>query len=204
MTQLDTWLKQATRQLSKESAAQVRREIGEHYEASRDAALMSGVNAAEADNVAVLALGDAGAANCQYRKVLLTKSEARLMRTSQWECRAIGRRMWLLSIGSLAAFGGAVALFHVGDPSLGWALIAAAALKAILGATPYLPVFTPAGGRIFRAVKWMLLAVMMTLALLSSPWLMFVCAWPVAWTEWQRARIRRKLPIAQWPKQLYL
>jgi len=30
------------------------------------------------------------------------------------------------------------------------------------------------------------------------------CLWPLAWIEWTRISIRRKLPVAQWPKQLYL
>ena len=36
MTGLDSWLKQATRSLAKDAAAQVRIEIQEHYEAARD------------------------------------------------------------------------------------------------------------------------------------------------------------------------
>ena len=42
MTALDTWLKQTTRHLSRDSAAQVRAEIQEHYEAGRDAAISGG------------------------------------------------------------------------------------------------------------------------------------------------------------------
>ena len=39
MTALESWLQQATRHLSAESAAQVRTEIREHYESAREAAL---------------------------------------------------------------------------------------------------------------------------------------------------------------------
>src|SRR5689334_16391961 len=79
MAALDSWLKQATRHLSKDSAAQVRTEIEEHYVAEREAAINRGASAKDADRLAVSALGDAKAANRQYRKVLLTSSEARLL-----------------------------------------------------------------------------------------------------------------------------
>ena len=36
------------------------------------------------------------------------------------------------------------------------------------------------------------------------PWLLASTLWPLAWIEWQRLSIRRKLPVAQWPKHLYL
>jgi hypothetical protein len=203
MTQIDTWLKLATRQLSKESAAQVRREIGEHYEAAREAALGGGASMDEADGLAVKALGDAKAANCQYRKVLLTSAEARIIREGQWECRAVRARKWLLGVPALAALGGSAALFRVGDPSLAVAMLAGGLAMGMYLATPFLPVYTPRGGQIFRAVKWLLLAVTLTLALRPA-WLLFSCGWPVAWIEWTRISIRRKLPIAEWPKQLYL
>jgi GTP cyclohydrolase III len=65
MTRLDNWLKQATRYLSKDSVAQVRTEIQEHYESAREAAMIrpGGVTPEEADRLALAALGDAKAAN---------------------------------------------------------------------------------------------------------------------------------------------
>ena len=39
---------------------------------------------------------------------------------------------------------------------------------------------------------------------LKWSWLLFSCLWPLAISEWTRASIRRKLPIAAWPKHLYL
>jgi hypothetical protein len=78
MTRLESWLTDATRGLSKDSAARVRSEIGEHYESS----IMRDVTPDEADRLAVAALGDAKIANRQYRKVLLTSSEARMLRQS--------------------------------------------------------------------------------------------------------------------------
>ena len=55
---LDCWLQQATRSLSKDSTAQVRTEIQEHYQSAR-----------EANRMALIALGDARIANTQYRRV---------------------------------------------------------------------------------------------------------------------------------------
>jgi hypothetical protein len=38
----------------------------------------------------------------------------------------------------------------------------------------------------------------------QSSWLLFSSLWIIVWTERTRASIRRKLPVAAWPKQLYL
>src|SRR5579872_3588438 len=86
---LDRWLKQATRHLASDSAGQVRGEIREHYESAREAAINNGATAHQADQLALAALGDAKTANRQYRKVLLTTAEARLLREGNWESRAI-------------------------------------------------------------------------------------------------------------------
>jgi hypothetical protein len=67
-TPLDQWLFAATKGLSQESAAQVRAEIQEHYDSSREA------GGAAAD--IMRALGDPRTANRAYRKVLLTEQEA--------------------------------------------------------------------------------------------------------------------------------
>ena len=71
-----------------------------------------------------------------------------------------------------------------------------------------LPIYTPSRGRIFRRIKW--IAITTSILLFYGPliatwsWLLISCLWPLAWTEWTRASIRRKLPIASWPKHLYL
>jgi len=80
MTGLDNWLRQAARTLASDSAARVRTEIQEHYESAREAAMSGGAAADEADGLALGAPGDARTANCQYRRVLLTSAEARLLR----------------------------------------------------------------------------------------------------------------------------
>ena len=78
----------------------------------------------------------------------------------------------------------------------------------MLFSATFLPVYTPDRGRVFRLVKWTVLARILVLAfwpmMLQWSWLLFSCAWPMAWAEWSRASIRRKLPIEKWPKQLYL
>jgi hypothetical protein len=57
-------------------------------------------------------------------------------------------------------------------------------------------------------VKW--LAVAGALGLVFGPdwlkwsWLLLSCVWILGWIEWTRISIRRKLPVAEWPKQLYL
>ena len=108
MTRLESWLTEATRSLSKDSAAQVRSEIGEHYESS----LMRDVTPDEADRLAIAALGDAKAANRQYRKVLLTSSEARMLRQSNREARAFCSMATaegvLIAVSVVVLFGAAI------------------------------------------------------------------------------------------------
>src|ERR1700759_471013 len=87
MTALDTWLARAPRQLSADSAAQVRTEIEQHYESAREDAIRSGASPDEADLAAGSALGDPRAANSQYREILITHSEAKLLRSSACEAR---------------------------------------------------------------------------------------------------------------------
>ena len=97
-TPLDSWIGRATCDLSLDSAAQVRAEIVEHFESARETAIVAGTNAADADRAALAALGDARAANCQYRKVLLTSAEAKMLREGNWEARAVCARPWLKTL----------------------------------------------------------------------------------------------------------
>jgi hypothetical protein len=206
MTSLDSWLKHATRHLSRDSTTQVRTEIREHYESAREAAISGGATADEADRIAVTALGDAKAANRQYRRVLLTSGEARLLHEGNWEARAIcsrSRLKWLLLGMSVAALIAASASFLMGAVTVALILLVGGIGMGLLCAAPSLPVYTPSRGRIFRCVKWVALLGVLAFGL-NSPWLLIACVWPLAWVEWTRASIRRKLPVAQWPKQLYL
>jgi hypothetical protein len=207
---LDRWLNQATRCLSNDSTARVVTEIREHYECSRDAAIGDGAGADQADEVALTALGDARRANRQYRKVLLTSSEARLLREGNWEARAICSRplvKWLVLSMPAMAILAAIELFHTGATEAARVLLRAGIAFGVLFTPPFLPVYTPARSRMVRYLKWVVLAGLPFVAFgadaLKYSWLI-ASLWPVAWVEWTRIAIRRKLPIGQWPKHLYL
>jgi len=211
MTRLESWLQQATRHLAHDSAAQVQAEIHEHYESAREAAMNTGATADEADREAVVALGDAKTANCQYRKVLLTSAEAKVLRQSNWEARAFCSRAWLkqtLVALSFAALIGAELFFVRGATEIARILFVLGLGLAMLFVGPTLPVYTPSRGRIYRVVKWLLMIAMLVLIIgadtLKWSWLLISCLWPVFSVEWTRASIRRKLRVADWPKQLYL
>jgi hypothetical protein len=209
MTDLETWLKQATRHLSKDSVARVRTEIQEHYESAREAALSNGATTDEAERLAVTALGDAKSANCQYRDVLLTSAEARILREGEWERRAFcSWRKWLLPAIPGTALLAASACFFAGAFGPARTLLVGGIGMGLCFGVHFLPVYTPSRARVFRPVKWILLAGTLLLAFgpdaVKWSWLLTSCLWPLAWIEWTRISIRRKLPVAQWPKQLYL
>jgi hypothetical protein len=211
MTNLDVWLEQAVQCLSKDSAEQVRSEILDHFELERNAALIRGDSYDAAERLALNALGDPREANLQYRNVLLTSSEAALLRESNLESRAICSRAWLKWV-LLAAPGtillASVALFGLGDAGVARGLLVLGALMAIVLIPPFLPIYTPSRGRVFRAIKWSVMIAGVVLLFgrdaLHWSWLLASCFFPVFWTEWKRIVIRRKLPVAQWPRQLYL
>ncbi len=208
---LEGWLRQATRHLSKDSASQVRAEIQEHYESAREVALSNGAAAEEADRSAVAALGDAKTANCQYRNVLLTSAEAKLLREGQWESRAICSRPWmkgvLLALPAAALWASA-ALFLNGKNELARTLLVGGLALLVAFGVPFLPIYTPARARIFRRAKYVLLLAMFTLIfgknVLDWSWLLACSVWPLFWIEWTRTSIRRKLPVSRWPRHLYL
>lgn len=208
MTALDLWLEQATRGLSRDSVAQVRSEIQEHYESAREAAMSGGSTAGEADRAALTALGDAKAANRQYRNVLLTSSEAKLLRDGNWEARVFCSWRWTaLAVPVIVLLAGAE-LWLAGKTDLGRILLAAGFAFGFLLSAPLLPVFTPARARIFRVLKWALLLTVLLFAFGEDApkywWLVASSIWPLFWIERTRISIRRKLPVAKWPKQLYL
>ena len=211
MTTLDVWLNQAVRHLSKDSAEIVRREIQEHYEAAREAALRDGVDPGQAELIAVQALGDARVANRQYRNVLLTSSEAAVLRQSSSESRMIcsNKRMkWML----LSAFGTLLLttalILGMHQFSLARGVLVFGAFMAIFFVPPFLPIYTLARGRIYRAVKCAVflggVLVIFGIESRSGLWLASCCLFPIFFTEWKRMVIRRKLPIGKWPRQLYL
>jgi hypothetical protein len=208
---LETWLKQATRHLSKDSTAQVRAEIHEHYESAREVALSGGASSEEADRSAIVALGDAKTANCQYRNVMLTSAEAKLLREGQWEARAICARPWmkaLLLALPAAALWTSAALFINGKTEIARTLLVGGLALLVAFGVPFLPIYTPARARIFRRAKYVLLIAMFALIfgrnVLDWSWLLACSVWPLFWIEWTRTSIRRKIPVARWPKHLYL
>ena len=210
MTSLEMWLKRATTRLSADAAAQVRREIEEHFEAAREAALREGATAGVAEQTALAALGDAGTANCAYRKVMLTKGEARMLRESAWESGWFCSRGWVRWLLAATAVGASIVAVWAWNVGTGWVtplLLAGVSAGAALGAAPmFLPIFTPVRGRIYRTVKMALFAGFLACALATphQAWLYFVCIWPSVWMEIRRAALRRKMPQAEWPKHLYL
>lgn len=211
MTGLDSWLKQATRHLSKDSAARVRTEIQDHFESARDTAITNGATTEEADQFALHALGDAKTANCQYRQVLLTSAEARMLRDGNWEARVVCSRPWLKRLAftaPVAAVLGAATLFLAGSLEAARIMLVAAIGMSPLCAALLLPVYTPARARVFRGAKWIAMIAALGLAFgpdaAKSLWLLVACSWPLVWTESTRASLRRKLPVERWPKQLYL
>jgi hypothetical protein len=210
MTELNDWIKQATRCLSTDSAAQVKTEIQEHFESARDAALTSGIEAEQADRQALIALGDPNAANIEFRKVLLTSHEAVVLRRNQWEaqafCSSITVRWLLVALIGGAVVGGEV-LFRKGEILSSLALLMGALGIGMLLAAPFLPVYTPSRSRVFRIVKWGVVLGAVLLAFgkdaLQWSWLLACCLSPMLSIEWTRASIRRKLPVARWPRHLY-
>jgi hypothetical protein len=170
-----------------------------------------GIPAEEADRLALAALGDARSANIQYRKVLLSSAEARLLRDGNWEARAFCSNSWLkwaLLAAPVAAISAAIVLFLTG--AAGGARVLFAGVMAIspLFAALFLPIYTPSRARVFRAVKWIVVIAGLVLAFgphaLKWSWLLTSSLWPMIWIEWTRVSIRRKLRVEEWPKQLYL
>jgi hypothetical protein len=211
MTLLDSWLKQATRHLSRDSAAQVRVEIQEHFESGLEAAMGRGASRQEAEQRAVAALGLAKAANRQYRMVMLTSGEARMLREGNWEARAVCSNPWLKRIllgAPVAALLLGAALFFSGATGAARVLLLCGITMGLLLAAPFLPIYTPVRGRVYRFTKFVVLVGALGLAFgsdaLKYSWLLATCLWILVWLEWTRISIRRKLPVAKWPKQLHL
>jgi len=204
---LETWLGRATCRLSANSAAQVRSEIQEHYESARDEALNGGASPTEADRIALSSLGDASTAGRQYRKVLLTAAEERILRETMWEARAVCSRLrWLFPVAALTLCSAAW-FFIAGQNYLALALVLMAAGMSLLLAGSRLPINSPARAQVFRGARWGWLAAVVLLAVWPDPlkqsWLLVAVAWPIVWVEWTLFSVRRKLAVDQWPRPLY-
>ena len=211
MAGLESWLKQATRHLSKDSATLVRSEICEHYDSAHEAAMAEVATAEQADQLALAALGDARTVNGHYRQVLLTSDEARLLRNGNSEARAFCSRRWIKWLGivlSVGTFWTALTLFFLGSIEMSAAALAIFLMAGLLFVAPLLPVYTPSRSRIFRGVKYVFIVAALAMVFgrdaLHMSWLLISCLWPIMWIEWRRASIRRKLPATAWPRQLFL
>jgi len=210
MGELNDWLQQATRHLAKNSAAQVRAEIREHYESARETAIAGGATSENAERQALNALGDARTANCQYRRVLLTSAEARMLGESNWEARAVCSRPWLkrsILAMPMAIAAAAAALLITGHAPVARDVLIGGIAMSPLAAVLLLQINTPLRGRVFRCAKWIVMIGAMVLLLgpnaVMRPWLLISWVLPLAWIEWTRASIRRKLPVKAWPRHLY-
>lgn len=209
--EFETWLAQATRHLSRDASAQVRIEIREHYDAARENAMERGSNCEEAARVALEALGDARTANRQYRKVLLTAGEARVLREGDWEAKVVCSgtwRKWLMLAIPAGVLLSGIGFAFANKAAVAQVLLVGGIGMSLLCAAMFLPLYTPRRSRVFRVVKWLVMVGILVIAfwptVLQWSWLLFSCLWPVAWVEWTRGSIRRKLPVEKWPKQLYL
>ena len=206
MTPLETWLSRATHGLSEESAAQVRAEIQEHYRSAYEAALDGGVTAHQAELKAVAALGDAKPANRQYRRVLLTLQEAKLVQamtsppSAPSPHAAMGR--WMARVLLAEAVAGVLLVtwkVHA------W-LLPNLALVGVVLACGFLPIDTLRRGRTYRWAKWTAFIAAAGVAAwmgVKPPWMPLAVLLVPAYFEYMRASIRRKLPVDQWPKKLY-
>ena len=91
---------------------------------------------------------------------------------------------------------------------MGWTLLLGAMGLGFLFASPFLPIYTAGRARVVRGLRWAWMVAILVLAfwpdILKESWLLASCALPIAWVEWTLFSARRKLPVAEWPKQLYL
>jgi hypothetical protein len=115
---------------------------------------------------------------------------------------------WLMIVIPVVLVEAAAVSYFRGNIGLARNLLFAGIGMSPLFAAMLLPINTPLRGRVYRYGKW----VVMTAAVLvlwgpevtKWSWLLLCCFWPVAFTDWTRASIRRKLPVSEWPRHLYL
>lgn len=210
MTNLDKWLDAATRGLSEESAARVRAEISDHYQLAYEAAIANGASAEQANLAVIAALGDAKSENREYRRVFLTVWEQRLLDSMRNKFPGLppGRvklGKTLAAILMIEAFG-MIATGIYKDPSRASTLFFLAPMIAIPLIARVLPISTPGQGRMFRVAQWSFLLIGAFLAATFGAKYAtgFVGVFLMtAYFQRTYASIRRKVPVSQWPKQLY-
>jgi len=198
MQRLEEWLSAATRGLSESAAARVRDEIGEHYLSATEAA-QAVVDPLDVEREVVAALGDAKTANREYRRVLLTKDEAGLLSNMT----SVRRKRWGAVI-SLAA----VAVLLSGATGYTKSLIMTIVIEEVSRA---ISTASRRAGWIVRVVRWSVLALALIVGTMAAFHDMkgYVpgMAWWVLWAiyyEYKLFVIRRKLPVEQWPRRLWV
>ena len=203
MQTLEQWLEVATRGLCDSAAARVRAEIGEHYLSAIESAGSAGVDQRDAERRALHALGEAKVANRQYHRVLLTESEARTLSrlTSRWPP--------VVGILLLAPFAIYAIFTRTSELNFLFAFcVVEVALRAI-------PVSSIRAGWVVRIFRWVNLTVFYTMWLVGvmdlgkSPAVLLVGMTlfnvvAVVHTEYTRFVLRRKVPVEQWPRMLWI
>ena len=115
---------------------------------------------------------------------------------------------WALLAVPVFALAASAASFAAGAVEPSRVLLVGGIGIGLLFSAILLPVYTPARGRIFRSVKWVVMLGMFAIVfgadVLRFTWLLASCLAPLVWMEWTRVSIRRKLPVSEWPKHLYL
>jgi hypothetical protein len=202
MQTLEQWLDVATSGLCESAADRVRAEIGEHYASALEAAAADDADPIDAERLAVDALGDAKTANRQYRRVLLTASEEDVLRglTSR------GGRLWRGTIVLVSA----VLLVVVPTSTLAVTKYAFATVMvdALLHA---IPVGSIRAAWALRILRWATVIGWYTIWFVST-WefarvaavLIPVFAVGASHREYRLFVIRRKLPVEQWPRRLWV
>lgn len=193
---LEDWLSVATRGLSQKSVERVRAEIQQHCE-----------SASENGDYAIGALGDPKAANRAYCKVLLTEMEAKLLNAMRGEAHPArkperhGKILAGILVGE-AAF--VLTFFVLKNPPLAFFFIPFAVIPLL---ARLLPINTPQRGLIYRLVRWGAMLAGSALAALfgvpTSPKGLLGVFIPMLIFERVFSSIRRKVPVSEWPKNLY-
>jgi hypothetical protein len=205
MQALEQWLDVATSGLCESAAERVRAEISEHYLSAIESAGEGDCDSADVERRAVASLGDAKAANRQYRRVLLTKREDALLRELR-KSTSLGYHV----VGVLILATMAIYAISVGTTQFNF-LFAAVAIKAVLTA---IPISTIRAGRVVRILRWGNEAVFYAMwfaTMVARSQAVFVLAaaflpMPLAvmYREYKLSIIRRKLPVGQWPRRLWI
>ena len=210
---LESWLDTATCGLAKESKLRVREEIESHYHSANEDAVANGVSKERAHREALVSLGDARAANKEYRKVHITAFEKRMLCEDAWIGRKVASHrywflvpLWVLSIG--------VPLIVQAPASDAFVFyLCGAGISFVLGTPMAFAINTPARGAAYRSLRWAWLLAVTWFAYGpgqgDGSWSMFLgmgvpILWIAAWADWKRMGLRGKIPRAQWPRGLHL